>query len=145
MTFDQAQQTAPTMSQYGNAPDCLAAREHHFFLAGIEEGRRQGLEKAETLYQTHAGVTAQDIICAIRAEGGKVKTAKEKIEEFCKENGLSVTSIEFSLLRLLKEQDRDTRHACAEAIMTLQREPWNGKSIISVDEAHAACMNVKAV
>lgn len=34
--------------------------------------------------------------------------------------------------RALKEQDRDTRHACAEAV-------------IGAGDPHAACMNVKAV
>lgn len=39
------------------------------------------------------------------------------------------------LRRVLKEQDRDTRHACAEAVLQS-----NGK-----DDAHSICMNVNAL
>lgn len=38
----------------------------------------------------------------------------------------------------LKEQDRDTRHACAEAIIRIRRE---GK-LVGADLAHDICMNV---
>ena len=48
-----------------------------------------------------------------------MKTVKEKIRTFCDENGLEVTAFEFSLLRLIKEQDRDTRHACADKLIAL--------------------------
>ncbi len=45
--------------------------------------------------------------------------------------------------RALKEQDRDTRHACAEAVIALESYPDGGG--ISKTHAHNACMNVKAV
>lgn len=47
---------------------------------------------------------------------------------------------------LLKEQDRDTRHACAEAILY---SDWNHMDVdgvtevISVDIAHNICINTK--
>ena len=40
----------------------------------------------------------------------------------------------------LKEQDRDTRHACAEGVMAL--ESVHGR--ISQSAAHNACMNARA-
>lgn len=47
----------------------------------------------------------------------------------------------------LKEQDRDTRHKCAEAVMNCREvcETPNGEGAISPDDAHAACINVKSV
>jgi hypothetical protein len=56
-------------------------------------------------------------------------------------------------LRLaLKEQDRDTRHACAESIHSLDSRdlPWHtfapyeserGEDVVIVSSAHSACMN----
>ncbi len=46
---------------------------------------------------------------------------------------------ERALIKLLKEQDRDTRHACAEAVLTEAGD----KDTISVSAAHNACMNAK--
>lgn len=43
----------------------------------------------------------------------------------------------------LKEQDRDTRHACAEAVIAIEPYPDGGG--ISKDAAHAACINVIVV
>lgn len=43
----------------------------------------------------------------------------------------------------LKEQDRDTRHACAEAVLKCS-EDVSGECIWK-DEAHGACLNVRAV
>ena len=47
----------------------------------------------------------------------------------------------------LKEQDRDTRHACAEAVIGLVDlcEESNVSSTIDPDLAHAACINAKAI
>lgn len=42
------------------------------------------------------------------------------------------TAKEKGIEKALKEQDRDTRHACAEAA-------------IHAEDPHAACMNVQAV
>jgi hypothetical protein len=41
-----------------------------------------------------------------------------------------------------KKQDRDTRHACAEAILQCESP---GADLVSIDIAHNVCMNVKAV
>ena len=43
---------------------------------------------------------------------------------------------------LLRTQDRDTRHACAEAIANL---PYEEGTLISSRDAQAACINVQAV
>jgi len=46
---------------------------------------------------------------------------------------------------ILKEQDRDTRHACAEAVCAV----YTGERVMSkaeiVNAAHAACMNAYSV
>lgn len=43
-----------------------------------------------------------------------------------------------------KQQDRDTRHACAEAINRCADQNCSGNAI-SRGEAHNKCMNVRAV
>jgi len=54
-----------------------------------------------------------------------------------------------NLLKIaLKEQDRDTRHACAEAVVQIGLDSTAICEISDrnwVDKAHFACMNVKAV
>lgn len=65
-----------------------------------------------------------------------MKTVKEKAKEFCSVNGLPKW-VDDKLELLLKEQDRDTRHACAEAVLMCVN--------ITPDSAHEACMNVRAV
>ncbi len=75
-----------------------------------------------------------------------MKAAREKAEKWLFDNmpGYDPKYDEggtLSLILLLKEQDRDTRHACAEAIVECPIEGngrfWKGK-------VHNACMNVKA-
>lgn len=44
------------------------------------------------------------------------------------------------VLSTLKEQDRDTRHACAEAVINL---PHSIRNEIDSVRAHQACMNVR--
>lgn len=68
-----------------------------------------------------------------------MKTAEEKAKEFCSINGLT-HGVQASLVLLLQEQDRYTRSSCANAMLEL-----SGNSHIKKDDAHAACMNVKAV
>ena len=41
------------------------------------------------------------------------------------------------------EQDRDTRHKCAEAVTKLQVDKFD--DLIDIDAAHRACMNAKAI
>ena len=73
-----------------------------------------------------------------------MKTAEEKAEQWLFENMLGFEprfyqdEIE-SLTMLLKEQDRDTRHACAEAVNSIALDTFASTA------AHDACMNVKAV
>ncbi len=79
-----------------------------------------------------------------------MKTIEEKAK-------LLITSAEFykvdfgdfkeetekALIKLLKEQDRDTRHACAQAILQCS-EDVSGECIWK-DEAHRACINTVCV
>lgn len=87
----------------------------------------------------------------ITKEGVSMKTAEEKANLFMASLPLGCMfhekSIKFQVLLLLKEQDRDTRHACAEAVLQCREvcETPTGGSAISPDDAHAACMNVNAV
>ena len=64
-------------------------------------------------------------------------------------------TLQCAIAMIIKEQDRDTRHACAEAILALPTcHAANGNSCynenedlvdaICKDAAHNACMNVKA-
>lgn len=48
-----------------------------------------------------------------------------------------------ALNRALKEQDRDTRHACAEAMLLL--DYYTNGDGISKASSHNACMNTRAV
>jgi len=78
----------------------------------------------------------------------EMKTAEQKastfIDGFKGQDGVQGNpfsdQLEVNLLagirRLLKEQDRDTRHACAQAVNNIGDE---------AQCAHSACMNVKAV
>lgn len=45
----------------------------------------------------------------------------------------------------LREQDRDTRHACAEAVLSIRNEDVLFSSQRAVDRAHAACINTSAI
>ena len=68
--------------------------------------------------------------------------------EFCKYlMGTPIRDIRKMLLKIRKEQDRDTRHACAEAVLNIPYcvETANGGDAISPDDAHDACMNAKAL
>jgi hypothetical protein len=56
---------------------------------------------------------------------------------------VSVNEFRHALKMALKEQDLDTRHACADAVMNCP-EDVSGQCIWKND-AHKACMNVKAV
>lgn len=89
----------------------------------------------------------------------QVKTAEEKaneiVSQFCEKTGVlgmdgTAAQELIELVRLgLKCQDRDTRHACAEAV--IQCEDMNDMcadsdvKCIDADDAHKACMNVTAV
>ena len=73
-----------------------------------------------------------------------MKTAEEKAIEVCEKLGLPSNGPAFAAIRIaLKEQDRDTRHACAEAVLRCP-EDVSGECIWKED-AHDACMNAQAV
>lgn len=57
-------------------------------------------------------------------------------------NIASESALEDAIILLLKEQDRDTRHACAEAVLDCGE---TSSTIPMIDRCHAACMNAKAV
>ncbi len=74
-----------------------------------------------------------------------MKTAREKAEYWLNDNVAGWNEVQLKCLeRLLKEQDRDTRHACADAVINLETV-GDTESLISKDTAHNACMNVKVV
>lgn len=64
---------------------------------------------------------------------------------------LSPASFEQRIILALKEQDRDTRHACAEAVNALKQrhDPYDrdigGDFASWQSRAHSACMNVQAI
>ncbi len=81
---------------------------------------------------------------------GRIDRAVFDIDNLCYDEGHDV-SLRAILEMLMKEQDRDTRHACAEAVSALKyrRDP-NGRDsggdyIVWQSHAHAACINVQAV
>jgi len=93
-----------------------------------------------------------------------MKSVEERAERFIVEAGMvqiidSRTEDELieATIRLLKEQDKITRHACSEAINNCGECETNDDnaiyredssitdSVIDKDEAYAACMNAKAL
>jgi hypothetical protein len=75
--------------------------------------------------------------------GGFMKSVDEKVNDFLIANiGTWNTKQERALKRLLLDQDRDTRHACAEAVLQMD-EPLDSSAAPSI--AHNICMNTKAV
>jgi hypothetical protein len=75
-----------------------------------------------------------------------MKTAQQKAVELVDDANVEfgidfdqVSPLIKAIVKLLKEQDRDTRHACAEACMGVTTNS-------NLDKAfHDICMNVKAV
>ncbi len=53
--------------------------------------------------------------------------------------------LESALLTILKEQDKDARHACAEAVAWLPDLSDNCTGLISASDAHAACINTQSI
>ena len=79
-----------------------------------------------------------------------MKTADEKADEFIHKFELyhdcdeaQQIYVRDGLLSLLKEQDIDTRHACADALSECGVQPYDG--YINLAEGKNACMNVKSV
>lgn len=83
-----------------------------------------------------------------------MKTAEEKVRKWLADNndlifGVALDSHEHLLLpaitKLLKEQDRDTRHACMNAAASESYHDDFGHHLIYWDDAYDAIMNTKAV
>lgn len=73
-----------------------------------------------------------------------MKSAEKKVQEFLSEHVKEFTNAqERALITMLKVQDRDTRHACAEAV--LQCEAVDGGVFIENCDVFSVCMNAKAV
>lgn len=67
-----------------------------------------------------------------------MKTVAEKAERWLNDNVANWDATQLNALSfLLKEQDRDTRHKCADAVVSLV--------VVTKDSAHAACMNARAI
>jgi len=77
-----------------------------------------------------------------------MKTAEQRIDEiftdWVQENQ-TLAQLERRIVQAVKEQDRDTRHACAEALLKLKRHGGEDESLVILHEAEAACMNVRAL
>ncbi len=76
-----------------------------------------------------------------------MKTARERAEEFIYKHVFTSNEdpIFDELEKLLKEQDKITRHACAEAVSDIDINATDDDAYSSADKAYAACMNAKAV
>lgn len=66
----------------------------------------------------------------------------KKAKMFVESNGLPPV-LHLEMTKLLKEQDRDTRHSCADAVcdITNTYESPTGDDVILVDDAMSACIN----
>ena len=62
-------------------------------------------------------------------------------------NELSSREFRNILMKIRKDQDRDTRHACAEAVLDITPGVILTKGICGIfpDDAHDACINAKAL
>ena len=62
-------------------------------------------------------------------------------------NGLNREKFKDLLMRIRKEQDRETRHACAEAVLDIPPGVILTKGICGIfpDDAHDACINANAL
>jgi hypothetical protein len=80
-----------------------------------------------------------------------MKTVEERAKEFIESLDLSCESqavkIEKKLITLLKEQDKITRHACAESILLMPHgyAARTSNKVVSVDEVERAIINTKAI
>lgn len=72
-----------------------------------------------------------------------MKTARDKAEYWLNDNVAGWNDVHLrTLTTLLKEQDRDTRHACAEAVLQMD-EPLDPSAAPLI--AHDICMNTRAI
>jgi hypothetical protein len=72
------------------------------------------------------------------------KKAHEKAQKICEKLNLPANGFAYIVIkRAIKDQDRDTRHACAEAVAAIPGE--TGDDLIDAGLAHDACINAIAV
>lgn len=57
----------------------------------------------------------------------------------------SLKKLEALIILVLKEQDRDTRYACADAVIQIKSTDALWTTQRAIDAAHAACMNAQAI
>ena len=77
-----------------------------------------------------------------------MKDTNEKAVEWLNENlgYMATVKMRIALMELLKEQDKETRKACAEEIKRTPGDMFAGKKhLLTFNKAMAACMNAKAV
>lgn len=72
-----------------------------------------------------------------------MRTLEEKAAALMDFIGTDCAEDKAAIIKALKEQDRDTRHACAEAVSQCDEDVSGG--CIWKDDAHSACMNAQAV
>lgn len=82
-----------------------------------------------------------------------MKTAEQKIDEIFStwvRDSQTLEQLERRIVQALREQDRDTRHACAEAVIKLARTVSQCSTVEyckgfndAIVSAHDACMNVQ--
>lgn len=76
-----------------------------------------------------------------KQKGERMK-ADDRAKVVCKDLNLPECGPAWNAIRFaLKEQDRDTRHACAEACLQHAEKP----AIEMIDACHNSCMNVNIV
>lgn len=77
---------------------------------------------------------------------GRSMTSKQKANEICRKLNLPEEGVAFVVIeRAIREQDRDTRHACVEALLNLDRHSLEDKTVIVLDDAQGACLNARAI
>lgn len=77
-----------------------------------------------------------------------MKTARDKVcDVLDSHNVITWTALVSDLVKLIKEQDKITRHACADNIAECakQRAYGTGGRLIDSVKAEAVCINTKAV
>lgn len=73
----------------------------------------------------------------------RAEELRKKLKHRIKETGDFGTP---AIIAALQEQDKITRHACAEAVLALPKQRAVNESnwdVIDINQASAACMNVR--
>ena len=70
-----------------------------------------------------------------------MRTIDEKVKSLMDFIGTDCADDKAEIERVLREQDRDTRHACAEAVI----QHGDADPLEMIDLCYAACINAKAL